>query len=393
MEDEIDLRKYIDVLVKRWKLIAIITGTVIIIAVLVSFLSPPVYEARASVLMTKTRSEIVLEPKYLTEFQQDSTSMRQAMLALVKSSSVANQVIEKLGDKLEPKERKASTMVDKIGVSTQGDLIEISVKSTDPQKAAAIANAWAESYKDYVNRLYSGILQSPEGLKAQAVTAAKEYEEKQKAFEDFIKDNRIAELSQQISDKEILYDTKQLREHVKSGSSSAASSIANGLSLFLLQTKAVTSLPEGLQIPPESLTAFNADLKDVDALISTLETRPGGKRGESLTEVQKDILLLKAELEQENARQRELQDARDIAWEAYTIIAGKSAETEVAAQARGIVVEVADVAAVPESPVAPRRVMNIGIALVLGLVVGVFGAFGAEYFGKTAEQRKDTEES
>ena len=391
MEDGIDLRKYIDVLLKHWKLIAIITGTAVVVAALVSFLSPSVYEARASVLITKVRSEIVLVPEYRTATQQDSASMLQALLALVKSPSVAKQVIEQLGDKLEPGERKTNKMLGKVQVSNEGDLIKISVTSTNPQKAAAIANAWVKSYKSYVNDIYSGTLQSSEGLQAQADVAAKEYKEKQKALEDFIKDNRICDLSQQISDKEILYDTKQLREHVKSGSSSAASSIANGLSLFLLQTKAVTSLPEGLQIPPESLIAFNADLKDVDALISTLETRPGGKKGQSLTELRQDILALRAELEQENARQRELEGARDIAREADTTIAKKSVETEVAAQAQAGIVEVAEFAAVPDSPTASHKVMNIGIALVLGIVAGIFGAFGLEYLSKPREESTSTQ--
>src|SRR4030043_107003 len=94
MEDEINLRKYIDVLLKHWKLIAIITGIAVIVAILVSFLSPPVYEATSSVLITQARSEIVLVPEYRTAMQQDSASMRQALLALAKSPTAANQVIK-----------------------------------------------------------------------------------------------------------------------------------------------------------------------------------------------------------------------------------------------------------------------------------------------------------
>lgn len=382
MEDEIDLRKYIAVLVKHWKLIAIITGIAVVIAALVSFLSPPVYEAKASVLITKARSEIVLVPEYRTALQQDSASMRQALVALIKSPSVANQVIEQLGNVLEPGERKANKMLSKIGVSNEGDLIKISVKSTDPQKATDIANAWAESYKSYVNGLYSGTLRSSEGLQAQADVAARGYEEKQKALEDFIKDNRIADLSQQINDKEILYDARLLREHIKSSPSSAASSTANSLALVLLQTRAFTSLPDGLQISLDSSSGSDATLGAVDALISTLEARAGGKRGQSLTELRQDILLLRAELEQENARQRELQGARNIAWEAYTTTTGKSVETEVASQTQAGIVEVAEFAAVPEPPPISRKVMSICVALVLGLVVSVFAAFGVEYFKK-----------
>jgi uncharacterized protein involved in exopolysaccharide biosynthesis len=34
----------------------------------------------------------------------------------------------------------------------------------------------------------------------------------------------------------------------------------------------------------------------------------------------------------------------------------------------------------PEKPVSPRKKLNIAIAGVLGVMIGVFGAFAAEYF-------------
>lgn len=57
MEEEIDLRKYIGVLRRRWKLIVSITVLAVFVAGLVSFLMPPVYEARAAVLITKFAPE------------------------------------------------------------------------------------------------------------------------------------------------------------------------------------------------------------------------------------------------------------------------------------------------------------------------------------------------
>lgn len=300
MEDEIDLRKYVNVLVKHWKLIAIITGIAVVVAGLVSFLSPAVYEARTALLVTSA-----------------NVPNQQTLLDMAKSSNVATQVIEQLEDKLQPVERSVGNMLDKVQVSAQGNLINISVKSNDPEKAAAIASAWAKSYQSYVNSFIM------EGLQAKTNAAKKEYEEKQKALENLIKDNRIDELNRQINDKEILYDARLLREHIKSSSSSVAPSTANSLALVLLQTRAFTSLPEGLQISLSTPSGSDATLDAVDALISTLEARSGGKKGQSLTELQQDIGTLKAELEQESARQRELTDARNIAWQAYTIT-GKS---------------------------------------------------------------------
>ena len=386
MEDEIDLRKYIGVLLRHWKLIVSITVIAVFVAGLVSFLQPPTYEARASVLITKGRSEITFEPKYRTYFQEDIRSQRTALVALVKSSAVAIPVIKQLEDELEPAEQRVENILDKVRVRDEGDLIQILVRSTDPEKAAIIAGAWANCYQSYVNSLYGGVSQSPGELQAQADAAKKEYEEKQKAWEDFVRDNRIDELTQQVADKELLCDVKSLREQITAGSSSSASAAANSLALILLQSRAFTSLPAELQVSLDRLSGFKVSLDDIDTLISTVETRSGSTRGQSIDELRQEILQLWAELEQERAKQLELRSSRDIAWEAYQIVAGKVVEAEVAVRAQDAVVRVAEVAVVPEQPVAPRRVMNISIALVLGLVVGVFGAFGVEYFQKTGEK-------
>jgi len=388
VEDEIDLRKYINVLLRQWKLIVSITLIVVFVAGLVSFLLKPTYEAKAAVLINKARSEIILEPKYRTFLEEDIARQHRALIALVKSSTVATQVIEQLGDKLEPKERRVENMLDEIQVREQGNLIELSVKSTDPQKATAIANAWAESYASYINIVYSGIFPSPAELQVQADAAKKEYEEKQKAWEDFVGNNRVSELSQQIADKELLCDIKSLREQIKAGSSSSASAAANSLALILLQTKAFTSLPGELQVSMDRLAGLNVSLDDIDALISSLEARSGSTRGQSISELRQEILQLRGGLEQESAKQRELKRSRDIAWQTLTTLDSKAAEVRVATLAQDVVVRVAVVAIVPEVAIAPRRVMNITIALVLGLVISVFSAFGVEYFKKTGENQK-----
>jgi len=396
MEDEIDLRKYIDVLLRHWKLIVSITVIAVFVAGLVSFLSPSVYEAKAQVLITK------FAPQY--QAGTGAGSQREALIALATSSAVATQVIEQLGDELEPGEKRVKAMLGKVQVGQKGDLIEITLKSSDPKKAADIANTWAEVYENYVNSLYSGISQSLEELRAQANVAKQEYKERQKVWEDFVKDNRTAELSQQISDKEVLCDLKSLREQVKAGSSSSASAAADSLALILLQTRALSSLPVEslpverlpverlpveLRVSLDRLSGLKVSVAGIDALISTLEARSGTPSGRSISELRQDILQLRGELAQEDAKERELQRLRDISRNTYESLDESAAAIEVEIQLQDTVVRVAEVALVPEHPVTARRAMNIGIALVLGLVIGVFGAFGVEYFQKTGDKPEE----
>jgi len=366
MEDEVDLREYINVLLRHWKLIVSITVIVVFVAGLMSFLLPSTYEAKATVLITE--------------------GDQKTLIALVKSPLVVTQVIEQLGNKLEPRELRIANMLDKVQVREAGNFIEISVKSTDPQKATAIANAWAESYQSYADNLYKRVPQSPEELQVQANAVREEYEEKQTTWEKFIGDNRIDELSHQINDMELLCDVKSLSEQISSDSSSLASTAANNLAFILLKTRASTSLPADFQVSSDQVSGLNASLDDVNSLISVLEVRSGSARGQSITELRQEINQVKVELERENAKERDLRNSRDSAWEAYTSVISNLTEARVAAQAQTNVVRVAELALMPESPIAPRRVMNIGIAFVLGLVVAVFGAFGVEYFKKTGSK-------
>ena len=393
MEDEIDLRKYLDVLFRHWKLIVSITVIAVIVAGLVSFLGIPLtYEAKASVLLTKTRAEIVFEPKYQTSLLEEQEELKKALVALVKSNTVAADVIEQLANSLETYERSITRIQDNINVRTEGDLIEIMAKSTDANRAAEIANAWAESYVSYINGLYAGSILSPEELQAQAVAAKQEYEERQQEFEYIVGNNTIAELNQKIADKELLMDVISLREQIAAGSLSPASAAANSLAIVLVQAGAFTTLPSQIQVALDGLTSLSASnaalLHDIDALISTLESRIGGQRGQSINELQKEILILKADLEKEVAIYQELIRARDVAWETYTTLDNKATELKVASQAQDIVVRVAVPAIVPGTPISAHKITNIVIALVLGAIIGIFGAFVMEYFrspGRTSE--------
>ena len=57
MEQEISLRELIEVLLKHKKLIAIITGVTFALSLIISFITPPVYEARTTLLVNPIGSQ------------------------------------------------------------------------------------------------------------------------------------------------------------------------------------------------------------------------------------------------------------------------------------------------------------------------------------------------
>lgn len=297
MEEEIDLREYIDVIVRRWKWIAGVTLAAVITAAVVSFLIlSPIYEAKAGVVIVKSRSEIAFEPKYRTLTEEDIASRRKALEALVRSSSVAAEVIDKLGSTLEPEEREVGALPEMVETEVNGDLISIKVKGEDAAKIAAIANAWGEVYEKYVNRLYSGSVQSPADIQPQVVEAESIYQQAQEALAKFTGNNQIETLTQKIEDKQntladyyatkrqldrLIADARALRDQLRQETSSSPTGTGHDLSLMLLQASAFTLLSPGL--PVELQLAFDERVglegsaeeqaQTLDALLSILEAR------------------------------------------------------------------------------------------------------------------------
>ena len=396
MNDDVDLRRYIDVLVRRWKVVASITLVAVVIAAAVTFTSPASYEARASVLVVTTRAQVILEPKYLTLETEELKALREALVVLAKSNSVATAAIEELGDQITPKERRVSSLTGKVGVTADGDLINIVVKTHDRIKSAAIANAWADSYASYINRLYTGTSQSPEAMRAQAREAKAEYEEQQRAWEQFVVNNTIHQLDRRIGDIELLVNLKSLRDGVEAGSSSPTSAMADGLAIVVLEQQAFApDLRADIQLSLNSLSGLSSDpkdqLRDVDGLIVTLESRSDIEHGQSLAQLDDLTMRLRQEREAEAARERALHRAREVTWSAFETLDNKAVELAVAAQAQDVAAKLAFPAVVPEQAAGSGKVMPLGTALVLGATVGVFGAFAVEYF-RTSYSRKEPED-
>jgi len=416
MEEEIDLREYIDVVIRRWKWIVGLTMAAVVTAAVVSFLPSQVYEARAGVLILKSKSEITFEPKYRTLTEEelaragmDVASRRTALEALVESSPVAAEVIAKLGAALEPEEREVGSLLEMVETETRGDLIEIAVRSTDAEKAAAIANAWGEAYEGYVNELYGLRPQSPNDIRSQVVEAEASYQEAEEALAQFLGDNQIDILTMEIEARRnslsdyyaterhldrLIADAKALRDHLSEGVSS--STTADDLSILLLRATAFTllspNLPAQLQLSLEQTArvegSVESQVRDLDTLIAVLEARQ--EEVQSLISegsIQQQVLQLQEQLEREQARERELAQARDLAWETYQTLARKEAEVGVAARVGDTEVRFAVPAVEPKKPVAPRKKLNVAIAGVLGLMAGVFGAFALEYLGSPGRGR------
>ena len=80
--------------------------------------------------------------------------------------------------------------------------------------------------------------------------------------------------------------------------------------------------------------------------------------------------------------------ARDVAEEIYLSLAQEAEMARITGQVERAA-EVISPAVAPSEPVQPRTKLNIAIAGVLGLMVGVLGAFAVEYFEGWGKEGKE----
>ena len=139
-----ELRDYLDVFKKRWIVIVAITVLVIAAVLVYSFAQEPVYEAKATCMVSATLTG------------QGEYSANQIILQLLETMNniaVSRPVLESTSSKL--KSTRSSTQLkhaitSKVLSDTQ--LIAISAKDSEPLTAMLEANAAADSLIEFVNR-------------------------------------------------------------------------------------------------------------------------------------------------------------------------------------------------------------------------------------------------
>src|SRR5438477_2835015 len=134
---EAELRDYIRVLRRRKWTVVLAVLAVVGAALAVSLIETPVYQGKAQLLLQPQSTESLFNPN--TGQQNNPTREVDTGIQVLKSEPVRAAVLSKLGS------------APRISASAVGqtDVIEVRANSTRPAQAAAIANAYANSYIDF----------------------------------------------------------------------------------------------------------------------------------------------------------------------------------------------------------------------------------------------------
>lgn len=150
VEEEIDLRPYILALLRNWKWIVGVSIAMAMLAFAIN--TPATYSATAIVSVIASRDAIELDVGIV---ETDGKQSLSAFPDLILSDEVLNNLLNKLALQDSP---SISKFRQKLNAESGKDtsLIVLTTTFEDPEMAAQVANAWAESFANWGNRLYVG---------------------------------------------------------------------------------------------------------------------------------------------------------------------------------------------------------------------------------------------
>ena len=156
MEEQLDIRKYVAVIGRWWRLIAGCTVLAAVSAFVISSLLPPTYEASAVV--------IIAEPQYQMQFDsrfpvEEWAPAYKAFPTLAESDDVLGRVVETYtpSPAARIEDWSIQALSEMAEASSGGDpsLVVLTVSSHSPEDAAGIASSWADALVERGNGIYT----------------------------------------------------------------------------------------------------------------------------------------------------------------------------------------------------------------------------------------------
>lgn len=419
-EITIDLKDYLRILGK-WKwLILLITAVSVATAVILSwFVLPPVYEAKAiiQVIRGEQRPATTREAQTLEDVVGTLSRLPQMTINTyvnqLKNQEVFQRVIKKLNlDQALYTPTGLSGMVTAQAVRDT-NLIEVQAHNTDPQLAAGLANAISEEFMVFINENNQEQLsKSMELLKSQLESTDKELAAATENLRKFDAQPRSVEyLVEQMTSR--LDDLSNFRSQLAAAEVSLQQEQAgkNRLAARLAETPPVITittkeeLPQDASVPEQDTTVvrvteqLNPAYDRITLEMSAREVRIAELQAKTVAtaatvaSLEKEIAGLQAEIAGKRAERDQLQASVDRLNATYSVLADNITRTQVI---RSINIGDASLmvvarAVIPTDPIRPRKMLNVAIAFVLGVMLSVLLTFLLDFLDNTIKTPEDVQ--
>jgi capsular polysaccharide biosynthesis protein len=409
-ESEISLRELIEALWRQKWLIVIITAVFCIVGFVVSFfVMESTYESRATLQVSPTniKEDSMENIDAIVEFYNKFPSMTvETYLEQVTAPQVLQKTIETLdlrGEDGTYITRKSLLGMIAISNTKNTNLIGVTVTNKDPEMAANIANTLGNVYVSFMtenNRKQSDQLAAM--LEEQLLAEQQKLDEKAMELANYLASSKSIDVLKNEVD---MYISK-LNDFKSQVTELEYRVIADRKILAAYDDVAAATMDAdaSLEIPMSSSGAsFNlqvpADGDSIPSMVYALNMAQIQSRlvenTENLTvltdkivEITDKLSAAQAQLAQEEYKYQVIQRDKELAQQTFNAYQQRHKEVIVAsaAQMSSTNILLSSNAVPSSSPVGPRKMLNMAIAAVLGLMLGVFLAFLLEYWKNSGKK-------
>jgi len=338
--EEIDLREYIKVLWKRKWSIVIIFLIAVVLAAVVSLITPPTFEATGLIEIGKIRSENIQSFNEIKSFLTSDTILKDLRKELKTPLNLTDKTTTNTI-------KNIFSLKEVENGDESAHFIKISGRANDPEKSALIVDKVSNILLAYHNNKFSVARTTFQS----ELNSLKQNQEKVKT--DLKEDIKTLEKRKE----KVKQDIKQVETEL--------TQIQNDINFYNneIQKRAnITSEGQG---------------RMVESYIALLDKNK--QRQENQKNKKRNLEHNLVELDQKITRKQSTLKERMADFDER--IQQKQFEKQYETTPTKIEV----VAAAPETRIAPNRKLNVLIAGILGGFIGILYAFGAEYFSKQDE--------
>lgn len=428
--EEISLRECIEVLIKQKKLIAVITIISIIFSAVISFfVLDPVYEGKVILMASgiNSKQQMQQQAEGVEAFLDTLSQYQYAQMSVETYKEQINnpQILQQTIDELKLADRNITrrNLKDMITLGTIKDtnLITITVEYSDKKLAANIANTIARKFTDFVSeKAKEQATKSSNYIKQQMDIEKENLDQVLLEYRTYLSQPRgLKELQKEVDSKlELItqYKTDFMNSNIEEQKIIASLSAAEGqlkntpqkitINRSLLDEPYVSQTLKdatgksskdlfGVRVEAEVVNDVYTLLKNIVSNLNVELAKIVAQKNnlqKEISTLQKELETLQSDLADRQHQDIIIQEKVKFAQETYNAFLEKYEETRIAKSSAigDSSILIVSPAVEPLKPIAPNKKLNVAIAGVLGLMLGVFAAFFREYWKTSSVEVKKT---
>ncbi len=405
-EEEIDLREYINILLRRKGIIILIFLIAVITAAIVSyFVLQPVYEADVVITVSEPKIKSSLVDEISLEDYKN----------LIKDIEIEEKLIQKLNlnePSLELTPYDLEQMLT-IELPKGTNLIKMNLQASEPKLTKDIINAWATLFVEKNKRLYfDEVKKAKTDIEDKLKLAEHDFFEIEEKVIKFNETDSVKAIEDEIKYKTTkildfksrLIDIQLSLKKEKAGKEYIVTEISKQEKILKLNKSVVDDqfsrqllsniTDDNLEIA--NLTYVSEEINPIyyylaqqlisaNISISSLIVEENQLK-KNINDFNISLEALKETLKEESTESKlilfQLNREYSAKEKLYNNLYGKAEEIRLTETAESDLLKISSLAYEPRAPIKPNKKLNILIAGVLGLFVGIFAAFFLEFWQK-----------